>query len=99
MVRLDMSEYMQKHSVSKLFSSPPGYIGCDDGGQLTEAMLDDGILADSKERTLDFKNTIIVMTSNIGGGLTATGESSDKVKRQVAAEIKKAFRGVLEPVG
>ncbi|KAL6960362.1 hypothetical protein U1Q18_038127 [Sarracenia purpurea var. burkii] len=122
MVRLDMSEYMEKHSVSKLFGSPPGYVGYDDGGgQLTEAVrrrphclilfdeiekahpdvfntmlqiLDDGILTDSKGRTVDFKNTIIVMTSNIGGGgLTANGESSDKVRRQVAAaEVKKAFR-------
>ena len=93
MIRIDMSEYMEKHAVSRLIGSPPGYIGHEDGGQLTEAvrrkpysvilfdevekahpevfnlllqLLDDGILTDSKGRTVNFKNTIIILTSNIG---------------------------------
>jgi ATP-dependent Clp protease ATP-binding subunit ClpB len=92
MIRIDMSEYMEKHAVARLIGSPPGYIGHDEGGQLTEAvrrrpysvilfdevekahpevfnillqMIDDGRLTDSKGRTVDFKNTIIIMTSNI----------------------------------
>jgi len=92
MIRIDMSEYMEQHTVAKLIGSPPGYIGHDEGGQLTEAvrrrpyavllfdevekahhdvinvllqLLDDGRLTDSKGRTVDFKNTIIIMTSNI----------------------------------
>ncbi|GFS40200.1 CLPC homologue 1 [Actinidia rufa] len=116
MVRLDMSEFMEKHTVSKLFGSPPGYGGHDDGGQLTEAIrrrphnvvlfdeiekahqdvfnallqiLEDGRLTDCKGRTVDFKNTIIVMTSNIGGHLTG---DFDRVKNQVAEELKKVFR-------
>ncbi|KAA8530059.1 hypothetical protein F0562_004768 [Nyssa sinensis] len=116
MFRLDMSEYMEKHSVSKLFGSPPGYIGHEDGGQLTEAVrsrphkvilfdeiekahgdvsnamlqiLDDGRLTDSKGRTVDFNNTIVIMTSNIGGNLTG---DFNKVKAQVAEELKNNFR-------
>ncbi|KAF5961501.1 hypothetical protein HYC85_002710 [Camellia sinensis] len=117
MVRLDMSEYMEKHTVSKLIGSPPGYIGHGDGGQLTEAVrrrphnvilldemekahpdvfntflqiLDDGRLTDSKGKTVDFKNTIIIMTSNVGGELSGGFE---KVKKQVGEEFKKIFRG------
>ncbi|CAL5370331.1 unnamed protein product [Camellia sinensis] len=117
MVRLDMSEYMEKHTVSKLIGSPPGYIGHGDGGQLTEAVrrrphnvilldemekahpdvfntflqiLDDGRLTDSKGKTVDFKNTIIIMTSNVGGELSGGFE---KVKKQVGEELKKIFRG------
>ncbi|KAM7509758.1 hypothetical protein LguiB_008633 [Lonicera macranthoides] len=115
-VRIDMSEYMERHTVSKLIGSPPGYIGHDDGGQLTEAIrrrahnlvlfdeiekahkdvfnamlqiLDDGRLTDGKGRTVDFSNTIIIMTSNIGGHLTGQFE---KVKQGVALELKKNFR-------
>ncbi|KAI8030129.1 hypothetical protein LOK49_LG01G04272 [Camellia lanceoleosa] len=117
MVRLDMSEYMEKHTVSKLIGSPPGYIGHGDGGQLTEAVrrrphnvilldemekahphvfntflqiLDDGRLTDGKGKTVDFKNTIIIMTSNVGGELSGGFE---KVKKQVGEELKKIFRG------
>lgn len=122
-VRIDMSEYMEKHTVSKLFGSPPGYIGYDDGGQFTEAVrrrahtvvlfdeiekahqdvnrvflqiLDDGTLTDGKGRKVDFKNTIIVMTSNIGNSLIAQEDEEDEirfntVKLIVAEELKKEF--------
>jgi ATP-dependent Clp protease ATP-binding subunit ClpC len=118
-----MSEYMEKHTVSKLFGSPPGYIGYDDGGQFTEAVrrrahtvvlfdeiekahqdvnrvflqiLDDGTLTDGKGRKVDFKNTIIVMTSNIGNSLIAQEDEEDEirfntVKLIVAEELKKEF--------
>ncbi len=132
MIRLDMSEYMEKHTVSRLIGSPPGYIGFDEGGQLTEKVrrkpysvvlfdeiekahpdvfnillqiLDDGILTDSQGRRVDFKNTVIVMTSNIGARLItekkqAFGFGSEQtaetdyntVKETVLAELKKAFR-------
>lgn len=131
-IRLDMSEYMEKHTVSRLIGSPPGYIGFDEGGQLTEKVrkkpysvvlfdeiekahpdvfnillqiLDDGILTDSSGRKVDFKNTVIVMTSNIGARLItdkkkslgfgmSDNENSDynAVKATVLAELKKAFR-------
>lgn len=122
-VRIDMSEYMEKHTVSKLFGSPPGYIGHDDGGQFTEAVrrrahtvvlfgeiekahqdvhrvflqiLDDGTLTDGKGRKVDFKNTIIIMTSNIGNSLIAQEDEEDEirfitVKLRVAEELKKEF--------
>jgi ATP-dependent Clp protease ATP-binding subunit ClpC len=122
-VRIDMSEYMEKHTVSKLFGSPPGYIGYDDGGQFTEAVrcrahtvvlfdeiekahqdvnrvflqiLDDGTLTDGKGRKVDFKNTIIIMTSNIGNSLIAQEDEEDEirfntVKLIVAEELKKEF--------
>ncbi|XP_011044299.1 PREDICTED: chaperone protein ClpC2, chloroplastic-like [Populus euphratica] len=122
-VRIDMSEYMEKHAVSKLFGSPPGYIGYDDCGQLTEAVrrrahtvvlfdeiekayqdvhrvflqiLDDGTLTDGKGRKVDFKNTIIIMTSNIGNSLIAQEDEEDEirfntVKLIVAEELKKEF--------
>ena len=124
MVRLDMSEYMEKHTVARLIGAPPGYIGHDEGGQLTEAVrrkpyavvlfdeiekahpdvfnallqiLDDGRLTDSKGRTVDFKNTIIIMTSNIGSqymleGITPEGDFRSGVREQVMAELRRGFR-------
>ena len=130
MIRLDMSEYMEKHTVSKLIGSPPGYVGFDEGGQLTEKVrrnpysvvlfdeiekahpdvfnlllqiLDDGILTDSQGRKVSFKNTIVIMTSNIGARLitekrTSLGfggnDDSDesRTKELVIAELKKEFR-------
>ncbi len=132
MIRLDMSEYMEKHTVSRLVGSPPGYVGYDEGGQLTEKVrrkpysvilfdeiekahpdvfnmmlqiLDDGILTDSQGRKVDFKNCIIIMTSNIGAKLIAGsgaslgfGEekgsalSDEKIREAVMGELKKAFR-------
>lgn len=124
MVRIDMSEYMEKHSVSRLVGAPPGYVGYDEGGQLTEAvrrkpysvilfdeiekahpdvfnillqLLDDGRLTDNQGRTVDFKNTIVIMTSNLGSqylidGIQPDGSVSDEVKNQVEEEMKKYFR-------
>ncbi len=124
MVRLDMSEYMEKHSVSRLIGAPPGYIGYDEGGQLTEAvrrkpysvvlldeiekahpdvfntmlqLLDDGRLTDSQGRTVDFRNTIIIMTSNIGSamileGIKEDGSFADGLKEKVMAQLKQFFR-------
>ncbi|MDR1947585.1 MAG: ATP-dependent chaperone ClpB [Desulfovibrio sp.] len=124
MVRLDMSEYMEKHSVSRLIGAPPGYIGHDEGGQLTEAVrrkpysvllfdevekahpdvfnallqiLDDGRLTDSRGRTVDFRNTIIIMTSNIGSplmleGITPKGEFRHGVREAVMGELRAHFK-------
>ncbi|MCL1983264.1 MAG: ATP-dependent chaperone ClpB [Clostridiales bacterium] len=124
LVRIDMSEYMEKHSVSRLIGAPPGYVGYDEGGQLTEAvrrrpysvilfdeiekahadvfnvllqLLDDGRLTDSQGRTVDFKNTIVVMTSNIGSAylmenIKPDGTISEAVKEAVEAEMKNHFR-------
>ncbi len=124
MVRIDMSEYMEKHSVSRLVGAPPGYVGYDEGGQLTEAvrrkpysvilfdeiekahpdvfnillqLLDDGRLTDNQGRTVDFKNTIVIMTSNIGSsylidGIKEDGSVDDEVKQRVEDETKKYFR-------
>lgn len=124
MVRIDMSEYMEKHSVSRLVGAPPGYVGYDEGGQLTEAvrrkpysvilfdeiekahpdvfnillqLLDDGRLTDNQGRTVDFKNTIVIMTSNIGSnylidGIEEDGKVSKEVKQKVEDETKKYFR-------
>jgi ATP-dependent Clp protease ATP-binding subunit ClpB len=125
MVRLDMSEYMEKHAVSRLIGAPPGYIGYDEGGQLTEAVrrkpysvvlfdeiekahvdvfntllqiLDDGRLTDSQGRTVDFKNTIIIMTSNIGSRhlienvSEKSGEIAEKTRDAVMAEMRNHFR-------
>ena len=121
MVRIDMSEYMEKHSVARLIGAPPGYVGYDEGGQLTEAVrrkpysvvlfdeiekahpdvfnvllqvLDDGRITDSQGRTVDFKNTIIIMTSNIGGAdiAAAGGEITDELKNDVMAQLKSRFR-------
>jgi len=124
MIRIDMSEYMEKHSVSRLVGAPPGYVGYDEGGQLTEAvrrrpysvilfdeiekahpdvfnillqLLDDGRLTDNQGRTVDFKNCIVIMTSNIGSSylienIGPEGTISDDVKEQVEAEMKRYFR-------
>jgi ATP-dependent Clp protease ATP-binding subunit ClpB len=122
MVRMDMSEYMEKHSVSRLIGAPPGYVGYDEGGALTEAVrrrpyqvvlfdeiekahpdvfnvllqvLDDGRLTDGQGRTVDFKNTLIIMTSNIGAEYLVSqkeGEDSDAVRAYVMAEVKTKFR-------
>jgi ATP-dependent Clp protease ATP-binding subunit ClpB len=121
MIRVDMSEYMEKHSVSRLIGAPPGYVGYDEGGALTEAVrrkpysvllldevekahpdvfnvllqvLDDGRLTDGQGRTVDFKNTVIVMTSNLGSPLIMqmAGQSSEKIRDAVWAEVKQHFR-------
>jgi ATP-dependent Clp protease ATP-binding subunit ClpB len=122
MVRIDMSEYMEKHSVSRLIGAPPGYVGYDEGGALTEAVrrrpyqvvlfdevekahpdvfnvllqvLDDGRLTDGQGRVVDFKNTLIIMTSNLGSEfLVNLGEEQDvdEVREQVMAVVKAAFR-------
>src|SRR5205809_4340228 len=122
MVRLDMSEYMEKHSVSRLIGAPPGYVGYDEGGALTEAVrrrpyqvvlfdeiekahpdvfnvllqvLDDGRLTDGQGHTVDFRNTLIVMTSNLGSQFLADqpeGEDTDAVKDQVMAVVRANFR-------
>ncbi|MBE5943191.1 MAG: ATP-dependent chaperone ClpB [Lachnospiraceae bacterium] len=124
MIRIDMSEYMEKHSVSRLIGAPPGYVGYDEGGQLTEAVrrkpysvilfdeiekahpdvfnvllqvLDDGRITDSKGKTVDFKNTILIMTSNIGSsylleGIDEDGEIEVQVQEQVIEELKLHFR-------
>lgn len=124
MVRIDMSEYMEQHSVAKLIGAPPGYVGYDDGGQLTEAVrrkpysvvlfdeiekahkevfnvllqvLDDGRITDSHGRTVDFKNTVLIMTSNIGSstlleGLSRDGAIEAQAKDQVMAQLREHFR-------
>lgn len=124
MVRIDMSEYMEKFSVSRLIGAPPGYVGYEEGGQLTEAVrrkpysvvlfdeiekanpevfniflqiLDDGRVTDSHGRTVDFKNTVLIFTSNIGSpvildGLTKDGELSEATRNEVMGELRKHFR-------
>jgi ATP-dependent Clp protease ATP-binding subunit ClpB len=123
MVRLDMSEYMEKHAVSRLFGAPPGYVGYEEGGQLTEAVrrkpyavvlfdevekahpdvfntllqiMDDGRITDSQGRTVDFKNTVIIMTSNIGSRFLTEGvvgsRIPESVRESVFAELRHAFR-------
>jgi len=124
MVRIDMSEYMEKHTVARLIGAPPGYVGYEEGGQLTEAVrrkpysvilfdeiekahhdcfnillqiLDDGRLTDSHGRTVDFKNTVIIMTSNIGGNYIlefggTDEESYQRMKEQVLAAMRQHFR-------
>lgn len=124
LIRIDMSEYMEKHAVSRLIGAPPGYVGYDEGGQLTEAVrrkpysvllfdeiekahadvfnvllqvLDDGRITDSRGRTVDFKNTIIIMTSNIGSsylmeGIDPDGQISDVAREHVMTELKMHFR-------
>jgi len=132
MIRIDMSEYMEKHAVSRLVGSPPGYIGYDEGGQLTEAVrrkpysvllldeiekahpdvfnillqiLEDGRLTDAQGRTVDFRHTIVIMTSNIGASEIAknfqigfstiedeTGVSYDEMKSRIMGELKRVFR-------
>ena len=124
MIRIDMSEYMEKYSVSRLIGSPPGYVGYEEGGQLTEAVrrkpysvvlfdevekahpdvfnvllqvLDDGRVTDSHGRTVNFKNTIIILTSNLGSdiildGITPEGDISDEARAQVSALLRRSFR-------
>src|ERR1700712_1347274 len=121
LIRLDMSEFMEKHSVSRLIGAPPGYVGYDEGGYLTEAVrrkpysvllldevekahpdvfnvllqvLDDGRLTDGQGRTVDFKNTVIVMTSNLGSHqiMQMAGQSSEAIHDAVWAEVKQHFR-------
>ena len=124
MVRIDMTEYMEKYSVSRLIGAPPGYVGYDEGGQLTEAVrrkpysvvlfdevekahsdvfnillqiLDDGRITDSQGRTVDFKNTIIILTSNLGSeyileGIQENGEISEEAKQKVSELLKHSFR-------
>jgi ATP-dependent Clp protease ATP-binding subunit ClpB len=121
MVRIDMSEFMEKHSVSRLIGAPPGYVGYEEGGTLTEAVrrkpysvllldevekahpdvfnvllqvLDDGRLTDGQGRTVDFKNTVIVMTSNLGSQqiMALTGESNEVIREAVWGEVKAHFR-------
>jgi ATP-dependent Clp protease ATP-binding subunit ClpB len=124
MIRVDMSEYMEKHSVSKMIGSPPGYVGHDDGGQLSEKVrrnpysvvlfdeiekahpdvfnvllqvLDDGRITDSQGRTVDFKNTILIMTSNIGSaylleGIDDQGEITVQAESMVMNELRAHFR-------
>lgn len=129
-VRVDMSEYMEGHSISKLIGAPPGYVGFDDGGQLTEKIrrkpysvvlfdevekahpdvmnmllqiLEDGRLTDSQGRTVNFKNTVIIMTSNVGARLITekkplgfndgkTVEKDENVKKDIMSELKRQFR-------
>ena len=127
LVRIDMSEYMEKHSVSRLIGAPPGYVGHEEGGQLTEAVrrkpyavvlfdeiekahpdvfhvllqiLDDGRATDSQGRTVDFKNTVIILTSNIGApilleGISKDGELRESARDQVMAELRRHFRPEL----
>ncbi|MCP5366888.1 MAG: ATP-dependent chaperone ClpB [Hyphomicrobiales bacterium] len=122
MIRIDMSEYMEKHSVARMIGAPPGYVGYDEGGALTEAVrrrpyqvilfdeiekahpdvfnvllqvLDDGRLTDGHGRTVDFRNTLIVLTSNLGGDILAAqgeGHDSDEVRPQVMEVVRAAFR-------
>ena len=134
MVRIDMSEYMEKHSVSRLIGAPPGYVGYEEGGQLTEAVrrkpysvvlfdevekahpdvfnvllqvLDDGRITDSQGRTVDFKNTILIMTSNIGSAYLLDGieedgsirqDAQDKVMEQLRASFRPEFLNRLDEI-
>ncbi|MBQ7381371.1 MAG: ATP-dependent Clp protease ATP-binding subunit [Clostridia bacterium] len=132
MIRLDMSEYMEKHSVSKLIGSPPGYVGFEEGGQLTEKIrrhpysvvlfdeiekahpdvfnimlqvLEDGILTDSQGRRVDFKNTVIIMTSNVGAVATSgsralgfgSGDTAKNEKQETEARVMAALRQTFRP--
>jgi ATP-dependent Clp protease ATP-binding subunit ClpB len=117
-VRIDMSEYMEKHSVSRLVGAPPGYVGYDEGGQLTEAIrrrpysvvlldeiekahpdvfnvllqiLDDGRLTDGQGRTVDFKNTVIIMTSNLGSQWILSGDDAS-IEEKVLASVRDHFK-------
>ncbi len=124
MIRIDMSEYMEKHNVSRLIGAPPGYVGYEEGGQLTETVrrkpyavilfdeiekahsdvfnillqiLDDGRVTDSQGRTVDFKNTVIIMTSNIGSqhlleGITSAGEIKEAAREAVTKDLRQHFR-------
>ncbi|KAM3332172.1 hypothetical protein ACQJBY_027783 [Aegilops geniculata] len=98
LVRIDMSEYMEQHSVARLIGAPPGYVGHEEGGQLTEQVLDDGRLTDGQGRTVDFRNTVIIMTSNLGAEHLLAGMvgNSMKVARDlVMQEVRRHFRPEL----
>jgi len=127
LIRIDMSEYMEKFAVSRLVGAPPGYVGYEEGGQLTEAvrrkpysvvlfdeiekahpdvfnimlqLLDDGRLTDSKGKTVDFKNTVIIMTSNIGSSLileNLLNENNEKAKEKTKTEVMEVLRGHFRP--
>ena len=120
MIRLDMSEYMEKHAVARMIGAPPGYVGYEEGGQLTEAVrrrpyavilfdeiekahqdvfnvllqiLDDGRLTDSKGRTVDFKNTVLIMTSNLGSReIQAAQDDEEAVREAVLEELRLQFK-------
>ncbi len=98
LIRLDMSEYQEKHTVARMLGAPPGYIGYDEGGQLTEAVrlqiLDDGRLTDGQGRTIDFRNTVLIMTSNLGGQLIQEMSSRpfDEVRDAVMGVLRDQFR-------
>ena len=119
MIRIDMSEYMEKHSVSRLVGAPPGYVGYDEGGQLTEAvrrrpysvvlldevekahpdvfnillqLLDDGRLTDGQGRTVDFRNTIVIMTSNVGSEFIFRGGEEELIRERVDEALRATFR-------
>jgi ATP-dependent Clp protease ATP-binding subunit ClpB len=124
LIRIDMSEYMEKHSVARLIGAPPGYVGYDEGGALTEAVrrrpyqvvlfdeiekahpdvfnillqvLDDGRLTDGHGRTVDFRNTVVIMTSNIGSqylleGITGSGEIKPEAREMVLSDLRRHFR-------
>ncbi|KAM3351097.1 hypothetical protein ACQJBY_023237 [Aegilops geniculata] len=98
LIRIDMSEYMEQHSVARLIGAPPGYVGHEEGGQLTEQVLDDGRLTDGQGRTVDFRNTVIIMTSNLGAEHLLAGMvgNSMKVARDlVMQEVRRHFRPEL----
>jgi ATP-dependent Clp protease ATP-binding subunit ClpB len=124
MVRLDMSEYMEKHAVARMIGAPPGYVGYDEGGQLTEAVrrrpysvvlfdeiekahpdvfnvllqiLDDGRLTDSKGRVVDFKNTVLIMTSNLGSRAIQTAAENPLVDRDIKTEVLQVLRDHFKP--
>jgi ATP-dependent Clp protease ATP-binding subunit ClpB len=124
MVRIDMSEYMEKFSVSRLIGAPPGYVGYDEGGQLTEAVrrhpycvvlfdevekahpdvfnvllqvLDDGRITDSQGRTVDFKNTILIMTSNLGSEFILDGIADGEISPEARAQVDRMLRTHFRP--
>jgi ATP-dependent Clp protease ATP-binding subunit ClpB len=124
LTRIDMSEYMEKHAVARLIGAPPGYVGYDEGGQLTEAVrrkpycvvlfdeiekahpdvfnvllqiLDDGRLTDSQGRVVDFKNTVIIMTSNIGSRFLLDGVSGGEIPESVRESVMTELRGAVRP--
>jgi ATP-dependent Clp protease ATP-binding subunit ClpB len=124
MIRIDMSEYMEKHSVSRLIGAPPGYVGYDEGGQLTEAVrrrpyavvlfdeiekahpdvfnvflqiMDDGRLTDGKGRNVDFKNTTIIMTSNIGSAYLQQAGANPEKQEEAHEQVMEALRGHFKP--
>ena len=125
MIRIDMSEYMEKYSVSRLIGAAPGYVGYEEGGQLTEAVrrkpysvilfdevekahpdvfnlllqvLDDGRITDSQGRTIDFKNTILILTSNIGSQYLLEGiDTNGEIKPEAQAQVQEQLRGQFRP--